>query len=85
MRNKKFVKVTIDVDENGEKIPKSLVYNDVTYVIDKVSEIRNCASFKAGGVGERYTIRINGNITYLYFEMGKWFVEEKVKNNDRCD
>lgn len=78
MRNKKFVRVTVDIDENGKKIPKSIVFNDIIYDIDKVIEIRNCASFKAGGFGERYTIRINGNTTYLYYEMGKWFVEEKV-------
>ena len=78
MRNKKFVKATIDFDENGKKIPKLIVFNDATYIIDKVIDVRNCASFKAGGLGERYTIKINGNITYLFYEMGRWFVEEKV-------
>jgi len=77
MRNKKFVKVIVEMNEDGLKTPKSLVYNDKVFEIDKVLENKNCASFKAGGIGERYTIRIGDNITYLYYEMGKWFVEEK--------
>jgi hypothetical protein len=32
---------------------------------------------KVGGVGERYTVRIKGKETYLFFENNKWFVEEK--------
>jgi hypothetical protein len=32
---------------------------------------------KVGGVGERYKVRINGKETYIFFENGKWFVEEK--------
>ena len=77
MRNKKFVKVVVAIDEDGKKNPKSINYNDREYVIDKVVGVKNCASFKAGGVGERYTIRIEGKETYLFFEMGRWFVEEK--------
>ena len=75
--NKKYVKVTVDTDENGKKTPKSIVYNDRVFEIDKVLDIKNCASFKVGGIGERYTIRINGQTTYIFFENGRWFVEEK--------
>lgn len=74
---KKFVRVLTDIDEVGKKTPKSLVYNDKTFGIDRVMDIRNCASFKGGGIGERYTIRIGNNITYLFYENGRWFVEEK--------
>ena len=74
---KKFVDVYVYVDESGGKHPKVLVHNDKKYNIDKVIDIKNCASFKAGGIGERYTIRIGHNITYLYFEKDRWFVEEK--------
>ncbi|MGN0961118.1 MAG: hypothetical protein ACI4PF_02830 [Christensenellales bacterium] len=74
---KKFVRVLVDTNECGEKTPKLLIYNDIKYEIDKVMDIRNCASFKAGGFGERYTIRIGNNTTYLFYENGRWFVEEK--------
>ncbi len=41
---------------------------------------------RSGGQGDRYTIRINGKESYLYFErspdltgrnLGRWFVERK--------
>jgi hypothetical protein len=74
---KKYVQVLVVVDEDGRKKPKSIVYNDKMFVIDKVLSVKNCPSFKVGGIGERYTIRIGGKETYLYFENGRWFVEEK--------
>lgn len=81
MRNKKFVRVVVVVDEIGNKQPKSISYNDKEYIIDRVLSVKNCASFKAGGIGERYTVRILGKETYLFCEMGRWFVEEKVVGN----
>lgn len=75
--NKTFVKVTSITDENGKKTPQSLVFHDEEYVIDKVLEVKNCASFKVGGIGERYKVRIGDNTTYLFYEKGKWFVEER--------
>ena len=39
--------------------------------------VKNRASLKVGGFGERYLIRINGQETYLFFEFDKWFVERK--------
>jgi hypothetical protein len=81
MRNKKFVSVVVSVDEIGNKKPKSIGYNDREYIIDKVLDMKKCVSFKAGGIGERYTVRIEGKETYLFYEMGRWFVEEKVVAN----
>lgn len=75
--NKKFVKVEVITDEIGKKTPKKIIYNDKSFVIDKVIDVQNRASFKVGGIGERYRIRIGENETYLFFENGKWFVEEK--------
>ena len=75
--NKKYVKVSADIDETGRKTPRSIVYNDKKFEIDKVLEVKNCPSFKVGGIGERYRIRIGNNITYIYCENGRWFVEEK--------
>lgn len=82
MRNKKFVGVVVSVDEDGNKKPKSIDYNGQEFVVDKVIDMKRCASFKAGGIGERYTIRIEGKETYLFCEMGRWFVEEKVVKNN---
>lgn len=74
---KTFVKVVAVVDEEGVVTPKSLEFNDTTYIIDRVLDRKNCATFKVGGIGVRYTIRIGNNTTYLFQENGKWFVEEK--------
>lgn len=82
MRNKKFVSVVVSVDENGNKKPKTIIYNEKEYIVDRVLAVKNCASFKAGGIGERYTVRVCGKETYLFFEMGRWFVEEKLVS--RC-
>lgn len=74
---KRFVKVLTEIDENGKKTPISLVFDDTTYTIDRVLEVKNCASFKVGGIGQRYKIRVGDNETFIYFENDKWFVEEK--------
>ena len=45
--------------------------------LDKVLDIRRAACQRVGGVGDRYTCRINGQVTYLWMEKGVWFVEAK--------
>lgn len=74
---KKYVKVLTEINEEGFKTPKIIVYNDVKYEIDKVIDIKNRSSMKVGGIGEKYSIRIGNNITSIFFENGRWFVEEK--------
>ena len=80
---KKYVKVSAEIDEDGRKTPKIIVYNDKAFEIDKVLDIKNCASFKVGGIGERYKIRIGENTTYIFYENGRWFVEEKELKEKR--
>lgn len=75
--NKKYVKVIVEIDEMGNKKPVEIVYNDRKYTIDRVLDMRRCASMKVGGIGERYRVRIGDNETYIFFENNKWFVEEK--------
>ena len=74
---KKFVRVLTDIDEVGKMTPKSVVFDDITYTIDRVLDVRNCASFKVGGIGLRFRVRIGNNETNIFFEDGRWFVEEK--------
>lgn len=74
---KKFVKCLVEFDEVGNKTPKQITFNDRVFVIDRVMQVKNCASFKVGGIGERYKIRIGETITFIFFEEGKWFVEAK--------
>ena len=74
---KKYVKVLTEINEDGVKTPKVIVYNDIKYEVDKVIDIKNRPSMKVGGIGEKYSIRIGNNITSIFFENGRWFVEEK--------
>ena len=74
---KKYVKVIAEVDEVGKKTPKVIIFDDREFIVDRVIDMKKCASMKVGGVGERYKVRINNHETYLYYEKDKWFVEEK--------
>lgn len=75
---KQFVSVIVKFDENGNKTPLLIIWNDLkTYEIDKVISVKNRASMKVGGIGERYEVRINNKLTYIFYENGRWFVEKK--------
>ena len=78
MAIKVFVEVTARFDAEGKITPLSLLWEDGTvYEIDRVLDIRRAASLKAGGIGIRYTVRINGKQSYLFYEEPRWFVEAK--------
>ena len=69
-------------------LPREIEWEDgQRFEVDRVIDIRPSYAAKAGGQGDRYTIQINGQRTYLYFErstnltgniIGKWFVERRV-------
>ena len=52
--------------------------------------MRPAAAQKAGGQGDRYTVRIGGRESYLFFErgtakdpfVGRWFVERREETHD---
>ncbi len=48
------------------------------YFVDHVLDVRRAACERVGGVEDRYTCRIQGRESYLWFEKGRWFVEEKA-------
>lgn len=84
---KVYVVVNVDFSQEGEMIPRSLVWEDgCTYEIDRVKNVRPSHAEKAGGQGDRYTIVVNGHESLLFFEhspeygsknTGRWFVERK--------
>ncbi len=85
---KVYVDVAATFDSYGTMIPRALIWEDGTrYIIDKVTDIVQAAARKAGGQGDRYTIIVNGQQSYLFFErstnlygncIGRWFVERKI-------
>lgn len=88
MSSKVYVEVTSVTSAEGLMLPRSLLWEDGRrYKIDRVSEIKQAAAMGCGGQGDRYTIWINGKMSYLYFErsaaltgniIGRWFVEKKA-------
>ncbi len=75
---KTYVRVRAEFDTDGNVIPTQIIWKDErVFSIDRVLDVRRCASTKAGGVGTRYTVRIEGREKYLYYEDPRWFVEAK--------
>ena len=88
MNIKVYVDVTARFNSEGVLIPLSLTWEDgEEFEIDRVTDIRQAAAMKAGGQGDRYTIWVRGNQSYLFFErnhsltgnnLGRWFVERRT-------
>ena len=86
-RTKIYVPVSVDFRDDGTMLPRSIQWEDGrTYCIDRVVHICQAAA-SVGGNGDRYTIEVNGNQCYLFFEsiypqrdyrIGRWFVERKA-------
>ena len=84
---KVYVQVNVDFREDGVMLPREIIWEDgVTYEIDKVTKICQAAAMRAGGQGDRYTIKVRGKESYLFFErsanqagnnIGRWFVERR--------
>ena len=85
---KVYVGVEVYFNSDGVMLPLQITWEDGhKYEIDRVSDIRQASAMKAGGQGDRYTVWINGQQSYLFFErncslagnnLGRWFVERKV-------
>jgi hypothetical protein len=65
---KVYVEVTASFRSDGLLLPREIVWEDGHhYEIDRVSDIRQSASAKVGGQGDRYTIVVCGQPKYLFF------------------
>lgn len=74
-REKKYVPVLVRFDAEGRMRPVEIQFAPgQRYHIDKILDIRRAACQSVGGVGDRYTCRIGGRESYLWFEKGRWFV-----------
>ena len=77
-RTKRYITVVAQTDETGEVTPLTIVWEDGRrYAIDRVLDRRQAHSLKTGGTGIRYTVRVGGQATYLWYEGPRWFVEAK--------
>ena len=76
-RERKYVPVTVRFDDAGRMRPLVIEFDGREFVVDRVLDVRRAACQTAGGIGDRYTCRIQGQETYLWFEEGRWFVAQK--------
>lgn len=83
---KRYVEVIAKFDINGKVIPLSIIWEDGRiFEVDKILDMRQAVSLKAGGTGYRYLVLIKGNRRYLFCEgqnlknkhsLCKWFIEK---------
>lgn len=77
-RRKQYVPVVVRFDTEGKLRPLVIEFDEEhKYPVDSVLDVRRAACQRVGGVGDRYTCQINGQVTYLWMEKGIWFVEAK--------
>lgn len=75
---KVYVEVTAVFRQDGRLTPLSFVWEDGRrYEIDRILDVTQAASLKAGGLGMRYTCRVQGRETFLFLEEDRWFMERK--------
>jgi len=78
MTRKVFVKVTLEVDPQGQMKPLAVTWEDGrVYEVDRVADTRRAVSLKAGGAGMRFTCIIKNKPVYLFYEEPRWFMEAK--------
>ena len=83
--HKVYVRVRAEFDKDGFVHPRAIIWKDgQVYDIDRVLDVRFLHSSKAGGMGDRFTIRVCGQERYLFYErisemegnhIGRWFIE----------
>ena len=84
---KVYLPVRVVFDRDGHMYPRAVRWEDGrVYPIDRVLDLRPAPALRAGGQGDRYTVRVGGQETYLFFEhnsefgspvTGRWFVERR--------
>lgn len=79
-REKKYVPVVVRFDQTGKMRPLVIEFEEgQRYPVDRIVDVRRAACQSVGGIGDRYTCRINGQESYLWFEKGRWFVAAKAR------
>ncbi|MBQ6239357.1 MAG: hypothetical protein IJK56_03230 [Firmicutes bacterium] len=83
---KVYVAVEATFTSDGTMMPQEITWEDGRrYRIDRITAMRQAAA-RTGGVGDRYTIWIGRQQSYLFFErssalvgnnIGRWFVERR--------
>ena len=76
-RKKRYVPVVVRFGADGRLRPQVIEFDEEhKYAIDRILDVRRAACQTVGGVGDRYTVLIDGRERYLWFERDRFFVEE---------
>ena len=89
---KQYIDVDVAISASGQMLPRIIHWTDGRkYTISKVKAIVPSPTLKAGGQGDRYTVMLENQERYLFFErptdsddasmVGRWFVEAPVLQN----
>ena len=71
------LQVNADFDLDGNIRPRAITWEDGrVFEIDRILDVRQAASLKAGGLGIRYICRIRGKEVRLFNDEGHWFMEK---------
>ena len=85
-RIRKYVPVVLRVNEDGKITPLVIEFDAAhKYPVDAVLDVRRAACQSAGGVGDRFTCRIQGRETYIWLEKGRWFIAAKPEYMKECE
>ncbi|MDD4368554.1 MAG: hypothetical protein PHP39_06395 [Oscillospiraceae bacterium] len=76
---KRYLPVKVLYDCSGTMTPQSFQWGQREIPVDRVLAIRPEASQTAGGAGIRYVCRVLGRQLSLWYEDGRWFVEQQVR------
>ena len=75
-REKRYVPVVVRFDVDGQIRPLEIEFDEShKYPVDRVLDVCRAACQSVGGVGIRYTVRVQGHERYLWLEESRWFVE----------
>lgn len=79
-REKRYVPVVVRFDTEGRLRPLEIEFDEEhKYAVERVLNVCRAACQTVGGVGVRYTVRIQGQERYLWLERDRWFVEAVCK------
>ena len=64
-REKRYVPVIVRFEADGKLRPLEIEFDEAhRYPVDKILDVRRAACQSVGGVGDRYTCRIQGKESY---------------------
>ncbi len=76
-QEKEYIKVRADFTIDGRIVPiKFRTADGPARVVDRIIDIRQAPSLKAGGQGTRYTCRVGEHLVYLFHDRDHWFFED---------